>query len=242
VVGRNFGFQHLWHRFEFKVDADSMTGAELAALADRRHSFDAEVQIEFAVSQRHDESFDVSDGPDVFAAGAARTAVLDLIVQRVARRALELASRKGWLCFRGIVTREGGRSALCVSASFDETAPAPLVLAKDGLIMQVPRLHPIRPGSSVTPCGPGGVVSWEEVDALIRMAPADEARIEPISSLEAAQGLLAHGIELTETPGDRTRGAAALVRSAPGYAVWTPTWPELPASVWDCLGSSPSER
>jgi hypothetical protein len=235
-------FQHLWHQFVIRVDDGALAETWLEALGARSYRFEAETRTEFSVRRRSDGTFDLSDGPDVFAVGATRTAVPGLIVERSSRRALELASRKGWVCFHGMVSRSGGRSALCLGARSDVTAGAPIILAKKGRILEVPRLQPVQPGSALAPCGPGGVGGSEDVVALVRVTVGDEMRVEPIGSLEAVLALLSNGIELTESPVERTRTAAALARSAPGYAVRTPTWPPLPAMVWECLGTGPSDR
>jgi hypothetical protein len=234
-VRDDFGFQHLWHWCVISADDDTEPQAWLAQVRAPLHDFEPEVRTEFTVRERPDQLFEISDGPDVFAAGVMGTAVLDLIIGRLSCRALELASRKGWLCLRGIVSREGERSALCVSASPGLPGPVQMILVKDGVIMEVPGLHPVRPGAVVVSVGPRGRVAPEDPVAVVRVAAADEVRIEPMSSLEAVQALLAQGIELTELPADRIRAAATLVRSAPCYAVWALTWPQLPAAVWECL-------
>ena len=99
-----------------KVD-DPVAFAQISLMVQRaKHHLDAEVSLELSVEGTLDAGYAVYDNGDLYARVDTLDAVLDAVYMRIYRRAMELASLKGWLRVHGAVASLGARRVAVVGA------------------------------------------------------------------------------------------------------------------------------
>jgi len=155
------------------------------------HPFDATRRQRYDVT-RNRTGYAVAEEGDEAAAGMTSQAVCDAVLARSLRRAVELASLKGWVRVRGaLLDLDGSRILLVGPRGAGKTVLAlrlalggavfqgdDSVLVHQGLTLAVPCLPILRPGAEelLPPLAGASAVAW----------PADGlARLDPRAALEA---------------------------------------------------------
>jgi len=153
-------FQLLWHEVSVEVDDDAARAAVGRMVQHAGHPFAPEARAVLTV-ERGDAGYVVSDNGDELARVGSAEAVLDVVFTRAYRRALELASLKGWLRVHGAVVAPGGRRMAVVgpAGAGKSTLTVDMLrrgqaiegdesfLVRDGSVLTVPRRLHVKPGT-----------------------------------------------------------------------------------------------
>jgi hypothetical protein len=109
-------FQVQWH--DVRVEVEDRAVFDLIGLIVQRATHHVTVQavVRLTVLGSAATGYRILDGGDLCALAETPEAVLDVVYMRVYRRAMELASLKGWLRVHGAVAGFGGRRAAMVGA------------------------------------------------------------------------------------------------------------------------------
>jgi hypothetical protein len=155
-----------WH--DVRVDVEDRAAFDLLRLMVQRarHHITAPCQIRITVLGSADRGYRLLDAGDLYASVETPEAVLDEVSMRVYRRAMELASLKGWLRVHGAVAGFGERRVAVIGAAAagKSTLSVGLLceganvevdesfLARNGQVVGVARRLHVKPGTvSVVP-------------------------------------------------------------------------------------------
>jgi hypothetical protein len=150
-----------WH--DVQVDVEDRAAFDLIGLMVQRaqHHLAPQAQIRIVVLGSADRGYRILDAGDLYASVETPEAVLDQVSMRIYRRAMELASLKGWLRVHGAVAGLGERRVAVIGAAAagKTTLSVGLLcegtnvevdesfLARDGQVVGVARRLHVKPGT-----------------------------------------------------------------------------------------------
>ena len=158
-----------WH--DVRVDVGDRAAFDLIGLMVQRarQHISAPAQIRITVQGSSAQGYRILDAGDLYASVETPEAVLDQVSMRVYRRALELASLKGWLRVHGAVAGLGGRRVVVIGAAAAGKTTLAIgllceganvevdesFLARDGQVVGVARRLHVKPGTlAMVPAAP----------------------------------------------------------------------------------------
>jgi hypothetical protein len=146
-----------------QVDIEDRAAYELVGLTVQRarQHIETQAQIRITVLGSESQGYRLLDAGDLYASVETPEAVLDQVSMRVYRRAMELASLKGWLRVHGAVAGIGGRRVAVIGdvAAGKTTLSVGLLceganvevdesfLTRDGQVVGVARRLHVKPGT-----------------------------------------------------------------------------------------------
>jgi hypothetical protein len=221
--------------------ADDATAAVLAEAAPfAKHPFDATRRQRYNVT-RNRAGYAVAEEGDALALATTPQAACDAIVARSLRRAVELASLKGWVRVRGALLDLDGSRILLVGPSGAGKTVLALRLALDGAVFQGDDSVLLRDGATLAvPClpilRPGAEELMPELAGALPPAwhAGGPARLDPRGALEAPWRLRIARVDHVVVL-ERTGRNAICAPSAPAHVL-----PDLAGALAPVTESRPA--
>jgi len=154
-------FQVLWHDVRVETEDPAVFACIGLMVQQATQHLALQARVRLAVRGAAGAGYQIFDGGDLCATAETPEEVLDIVYMRVNRRAMELASLKGWVRMHGAVAGLGGHRVAVVGAgaSGKTTLAVGLLcdgvnveadesfLARDGDVLGVPRRLHVKPGT-----------------------------------------------------------------------------------------------